>query len=300
MATTSLDHLKQEALVWHKPTKDRTYIIGCDIAEGVGGDFSTALVMDITDTASIKVCASFANNTISPTDFSYILAKLAKKYNNALIAGERNGIGRSTMDTIWNVYEMENVLCWKGKNEAMVDPGIFSHNKIKVDACLWAKFILENYELFDIEFNDKNILFEIEYFEKKANSTRSIYQAVEGKHDDYMLALIWALWLIEPTVAEYNFVVESSTKTMTGIPVPRIIRADGVMHDEYYNESVTEDEDEYAIDDIYDKMAGAKNRREVIKEESEVEFSLDDGLGFLEDNDSMFGDGEEMGFTEDW
>lgn len=288
-----------EALVWHKPIKNKTYVIGCDIAEGVGGDFSTALVLDVTDTARIKVCATFANNTISPTDFAYILAKLAMKYNNAMIAGERNGIGRSTMDTIWNVYEMENVLCWKGKDDHMLQPGIFSHNNIKVSACIWAKFLIEGAELFDIEFNDKNILFEIEYFEKKANTTRSVYQAVEGKHDDYMMALIWGLWLIEPTVCDYNFIVESVTKTPTGIPVPRIIRSDRNMADDYYAEDSVQDDTSFNIDQIYDQMTGSSTRkREEADNVEDVDFNLDDEIGFLDDIPDMFGDEER--FTEEW
>lgn len=287
-----------EAKVWHKPRKDRTYVIGCDIAEGVGGDYSVAIVMDVTDTARIKICATFSNNTIAPTDFAYILAKLAKKYNNAMIAGERNGIGRSTMDTIWNVYEMENVLCWKGVGESMLQPGIFSHNNIKVEACIWAKFIIEGSDLFDIEWNDKNILFEMEYFEKKANSTRSIYQAVEGKHDDYIMALVWGLWLIEPTVAEYNFIVESTTKTATGIPVPRIIRTDNIMNDEYYADGPEQSDDAtFDVDEIYDRMTGSKTKRERTTEEDDIEFSLDDEVGFLDDVDPMFDD---EGFSEEW
>lgn len=266
--------------VWYKPRKKRTYIIGCDIAEGVGGDFSTAIILDVTDTSRIQVCATFADNTISPTDFAYVLAKLAHKYNNALIAGERNGVGRSTMDTIWNVYEMENVLCWKGKNEPMIQPGIFSHNTIKVEACIWAKFVIES-EIVNIEFNDKNILFEMEYFEKKANSTRSVYQAVEGKHDDYFMALIWALWLIEPTVADYNFVVESVTKTQTGIPVPRIIRSDSIMNDEYYINDKADDV-AFDIDEIYNRMRGSKKPQQEVNE-SDIEFDLNDEIGFLDD-----------------
>lgn len=285
-----------EAKVWHKPEKKRTYIIGCDIAEGVGGDFSVALVMDVTDTAKIKVCASFSNNMISPTDFAYVLAKLASKYNNAMIAGERNGIGRSTMDTIWTVYEMENVLCWKGKGEKMINPGIFSHNNIKVEACIWAKFIMES-ELFEIEFNDKNILFEMEYFEKKANTTRSVYQAVDGKHDDYMMSLIWALWLIEPTVAEYNFIVESTTTTATGIPVPRIIKADTILDDDYYMMDSTADP-ESVIDKIYEKLRGSKLSRPVDEDAEDVEFSLNDEVGFLDDVPSLYSDGDEdAGFS---
>lgn len=286
-----------KAKVWYTPKKNRTYIIGCDIAEGVGGDFSTALVIDVTDTSDIKICATFADNTIAPTDFAYILAKLASKYNNAMIAGERNGIGRSTMDTIWNVYEMENVLCWKGKAEAMINPGIFSHNKIKVQACIWAKFILEGSELFHIEFNDNNILFEMEYFEKKSNTTRSVYQAVEGKHDDYMMALIWGLWLIEPTVAEYNFIVESTVKTPTGIPVPRLIRSDNSVSDEYYVESEEFDDGSFSLDDIYDRMSGQRNKRPVEDEETEADFNLDDEIGFLDDIPEMFDDDA---VSEDW
>jgi hypothetical protein len=295
-----------EARVWHKPRKGRTYVIGCDLAEGVGGDYSIALVLDVTNTTKIKVCASFANNTIAPTDFAYVLAKLARKYNNAMIAGERNGVGRSTLDTIWNVYEMENVLCWREKDKPMLQPGIFSHNNLKVEACIWAKFIIEANELFEIEFNEKHILFEMEYFEKKANSTRSIYQAVEGKHDDYMMALVWALWLIEPTVAEYNFVVESTVRTPTGIPVPRVIRADGIMNDEYYMDNHTEtDDSSFDVDEIYDRMSGSKTTRERPEEMNDADFNLDDEVGFLDDVPDLGGDfgsgfDDSDGFSGEW
>lgn len=280
-----------KAQVWHKPKRNRTYILGCDIAEGVGGDYSVALVLDVTNTARIKVCASFADNTIAPTDFAYICAKLSDKYNDALIGGERNGVGRGTFDTIWNVYELENVLCWKGKGEAMVNPGIFSHNGIKIQACLWAKYLIEDPELFEIEWNEKNILFEMEYFEKKANTTRSVYQAVEGKHDDYMMALIWALWMIEPSVAESNFFVESHTKTNTGVPVPRIIRKDSPFDEP--DEFIIDEEGpktSISIDDIYDKMRGKKVQKEEPEEYNDEDFDLDDECGFLDDVPGDFGE----------
>lgn len=287
-----------EVKLWHKPIPNRTYVIGCDIAEGVGGDFSTALILDITDTSKIKICASFANNLISPTDFAYVIAKLSRQYNMALIAGERNGIGRSTMDTIWNVYEMDNILCWKGKNEAQVQPGIFSHNTIKVEACIWAKYLLDGLDLFEMELNEKNLLFEMEYFEKKANATRSVYQAVEGKHDDYIMAFIWGLWLIEPTVAEYNFVVESTTMTNTGIPIPRIIRSDAVGANEYYTEEPEmKDLAAFDLDDIYNRMRGDNTKR--VEQVPVGDFDLDDDTGFLNDVPDMF-EGEETGIAWDF
>jgi len=271
-----------EAKIWYKPERGKTYVMGIDIAEGVGGDYSTILVLDISNTSKLRIVATFANNMISTTDFAYVCSKISKEYNNAYIAGERNGIGKSTLDTMWNVFSVENILCWKSANSLQTMPGIFSNNKNKTDACIWAKYIIDNTDMFEIEFNDKNIVYEIEYFEKKSNTTRSVYEAVIGKHDDYMMALIWALYLIEPTICESIFDIKATIVTNTGMVIPKIISIDSNELEDLIAKEITN------IDNIYDTLTGRTETKPV-----EENFDLDndnfsDPVLDILDDDMMF------------
>lgn len=78
------------------------YAIGADVAEGVGQDSSTAVVMNFTNGA--EVVAEFSSNRIAPDQFAYELAKFGRKYGNCLIAPERNSIGHTTVSKLKEIY----------------------------------------------------------------------------------------------------------------------------------------------------------------------------------------------------
>lgn len=82
--------------VYEPPVKEKKYIIGADVAEGVEtGDFSTAFVMD-TDHRQV---ASFHCH-IDPDHFGKFLVQLAIIYNNALLVPEINSMGHTTLTAI--------------------------------------------------------------------------------------------------------------------------------------------------------------------------------------------------------
>jgi hypothetical protein len=277
--------------IWENPKKDHTYIVGSDPGEGLGSDFSTAIILDITNSNHIHTVASFGSNTIAPTMFAYLVTKIATKYNKAFIIMERNGVGSGVLNTIWELYEYENVLFWKSKDEPSKLPGVYSTNKLKNAACLWAKEVLSydaNDSMISIDFKDPHILMEMEWFDRKAGG-RVSFSAKQGKTDDYMMSFIWALWCIHPDVIEFTCDVESWKKSKTGISIYNKVKAfeiDTRETDDVYNDSY--------IDDKFQTITNTK-APDIFKAETEIrynddEFTLDDVLL------SVFDDNEDDGW----
>jgi len=78
------------------------YAIGADVAEGVGQDSSTAIIIDFTKG---HVVGTYANNMIEPDMFAHILAKAGEKYGECLIAVERNNHGHATLAILKQIYQ---------------------------------------------------------------------------------------------------------------------------------------------------------------------------------------------------
>jgi hypothetical protein len=100
---------RKHTWIWQKPVERAVYIIGADVAEGVGGDASSATIYRV-DRGFTQVLV-YHNNQIPPDRFGSILAQLGREYNNALIAVERNNHGHSVINTLenqenyYNLYE---------------------------------------------------------------------------------------------------------------------------------------------------------------------------------------------------
>jgi len=78
------------------PTFEDSFVIGADVALGVGKDYSSAVVMN----AKREVCAVYRNNTIDPSQFGDLLFYLGRYYNNALLAVESNSMGIATLNRL--------------------------------------------------------------------------------------------------------------------------------------------------------------------------------------------------------
>jgi hypothetical protein len=81
-------------LIWYPPQPGRSYIVGADVAEGGdSGDYSAASVIDA---ASGLQCAELLERW-PIWRFAQELAELGRRYNNALIAVERNNHGHAVL-----------------------------------------------------------------------------------------------------------------------------------------------------------------------------------------------------------
>lgn len=82
--------------VYDYPKTGEPYIIGADVALGVGQDYSAAVVLD----RNRSVVAVYRNNRIDPSKFGDLLFYLGRYYNNALLAVESNSMGIATLQKL--------------------------------------------------------------------------------------------------------------------------------------------------------------------------------------------------------
>ena len=196
--------------IWEKPIQDHVYVLGADPSDGCGIDFSTICILDITTINNINQVASYNSNTISTDEFAYIIAKLGSMYNEAYVMCEANGIGRAVLNPLSSIYEYNNIFIGKR------DFGIWSHNSIKSKACLWMKSLF-NIEEVNIYIKEKHLINELGYFERKNKTGLPVYQAVSGKHDDFVMGFIWALFLLHSENIDNFYNVETYITTKNGL-----------------------------------------------------------------------------------
>ena len=82
--------------LWKSPNFEDRFIIGADVALGVGQDYSTAVVMN----KEREICALFRDNSTDPSNFGDILFYLGRYFNNALLAVESNSLGIATLNRL--------------------------------------------------------------------------------------------------------------------------------------------------------------------------------------------------------
>ena len=84
--------------IWEHPKKDREYVLGVDVAEGIGADYSEIVV--IQKEPVIKVVAHYRDNTIKPQDFGVKCWLLGAYYYYGLLGIERNSVGMVVLGVV--------------------------------------------------------------------------------------------------------------------------------------------------------------------------------------------------------
>ena len=90
------DHGEGHLELFEYPKMDNGYVIGADVALGVGQDYSTAIVVD----ENARVLATYRDNYIDPSKFGDLLFYLGRYFNNALLAVESNSMGIATLQQL--------------------------------------------------------------------------------------------------------------------------------------------------------------------------------------------------------
>lgn len=211
-----------EVKVWERPKPGHVYAAAADIAEGIGGDSSVLLVFDVTDMSNIRMVLSFANSNISISEFASLTARLLNCYNCPLFLAESNGVGAGFMSILSEHYHYKDILYFEHDK----GPGIHSTQKNKMNACLWAK---DFFNIYVTTLADETLINQMEVFSRNNSKTAPSYTAIKGEHDDYVLALVWALYLLNKNVLEKQnrFVAVATQKTSLGTEVvTRILDAE--------------------------------------------------------------------------
>lgn len=90
------EHREGNLYTYEYPQWDQPYVIGADVALGVGQDYSVATVMN----KQYEVVAKYRSNRIDPSLWGELLFYLGRYYNNALLAVESNSMGIATLQRL--------------------------------------------------------------------------------------------------------------------------------------------------------------------------------------------------------
>lgn len=166
--------------VYEEPIDEHEYVMTVDTASGIGQDYSTFTIIDVSVKPFKQVCV-YRCNEISPLLFPNIIHKWAVIYNKAFVIIESNNQGGLVAHGLYQDFEYEEMYVSSSvKRDAI---GINMDRKIKRLGCSSIKNILENNKLI---LYDENTIIECSTFVEKGQS----FEASPGNHDDLMMNLV--------------------------------------------------------------------------------------------------------------
>lgn len=168
--------------IYSIPKSGVKYYIGCDCSEGLGRDYSTAIVLNKDG----KQVAEFRNNQLKPYQLADIFDALGRYYNKALLTVEKASGGHSVIERLrYDKYymNMTKYCTYDEYNRAIWKVGFDTNNKTKSiivnDAREW-------FEKGLIQIKSKELLEELKVF--VANDKGGM-GAIIGQNDDLVMGL---------------------------------------------------------------------------------------------------------------
>lgn len=190
-----------EVKIFKKPEDWHCYVIGCDVADGVGGDATVIKVFDVTNPMKIEECAHFAHKYIPTISVPYMLAKLGFMYNIAPVIMESNNMGRSVIDMLFSIFEYSNIVSYGSKGM-----GIHSSNKIKIEACEHLRRYMANIIKNRVILRDRQLVEELKDFQKvRVGGIMSHTYKCIDTNDDHVMAAVWAFYGLMPEIIDQLF-----------------------------------------------------------------------------------------------
>ena len=168
--------------IWKSPSFEERFIIGADVALGVGQDYSAAVVMN----KEREVCALFRDNFIDPSVFGDILFYLGRYFNNALLAVESNSLGVATLNRLKQMNYVNLYYQTKAAtllNEEGLKPGFRTTVSTKPMIIGNLKRAVEEY---DLDICSETLLHELKTYVSFENGSTG---ALVGNYDDTVIAL---------------------------------------------------------------------------------------------------------------
>jgi hypothetical protein len=175
-------HPQGELTVFREHKHNEKFVIGADVALGVGQDYSVAVVMD----SEREIVAKYRNNRMDPTRYGELLFYLGRMYNHALLVVESNSIGVAPLARIKsmnypNLYYQTNLA--KMIDEEGDRPGFKTTVSTKPAIISNLKNAIKER---DIRINDQEIIDELKCF---IVTDGGKMEAMSGENDDQVMAL---------------------------------------------------------------------------------------------------------------
>ncbi len=185
--------------IYKEPIDGHNYIMTVDVSSGVGKDYSTFTIFDITQKPFEQVLV-FRNNRVPSILLSTFLYKYATSYNKAIVIIESNDEGKSVCNSLYYEFEYENTYMESSKSL-----GIRMTRSVKRIGCATIKELIEAGK---IDISDENTIYEMTCFENDGFS----YQASRGNNDDLMMNLV--LFAYYTTTNSFSEISQSDIKTI--------------------------------------------------------------------------------------
>ena len=188
--------------IWEDPDPSRIYVAGVDVSEGVGQDASVIEILDITDLREIVQVAEYYSNVIAPAEFSNKLHEVLLNWGCPLVLIERNNQGGQVCDRLAQDFAYPKVVSWGAKQSHRMNEqhGIISHTNTKYKAVLNERYFINEVRV--VKFNNLATLQEFKTFIRYPNGS---WKAQGGKHDDRVMAFIWALMVLYTEITQLYF-----------------------------------------------------------------------------------------------
>jgi hypothetical protein len=194
-------------VVWDEPSRDKFYVVGVDVGEGLNQNATVCQILNITDLTNITQDAVYYTKKISPYNFAQKLHDLLQQWGRPPVLIERNGCGAQVIDSIKMNFGYENVVTWGTKGAIANDfkiaakAGIISHQNSKIEAVTNMRYYLN--EMRSVRLRDVKTLQEIKDFIKHPNGTWSGRTA--NTLDDRVMSLVWSLAVLQNEICKRYF-----------------------------------------------------------------------------------------------
>ncbi len=190
--------------VWHAPQPNHIYVVGVDVAEGVGKDFTVANVLDVTDLRQINQVAVYASNTVTPSEFTPKLHEILQHWGNPLLLSERNNCGAQIVDNLRKDFSYENIVSYGARElgRSKIPLGVISHSNTKYDCIANQRYWINTLDA--VQINDAATVEELKEFVRMPNGS---WKARAGKHDDRVMSLGWGLLILSDKIVHKYFEV---------------------------------------------------------------------------------------------
>ena len=192
--------------VWEEPDKEHLYTIGVDVAEGVGQNFSVIQVLDITNLQDIKQVAEYVSNEINPFEFTTKVRDICYHWGAPPVLIERNNCGSQVVDNLYHQYNYRSIVNWSPKvGQVKFDRlGVYAHTNTKYKGVTNMRYWVNDLKCVDIR--SKPAVVEMKNFVRYPNGSWAAQPGFD--HDDRVMAMVWALLILENSVIQkyYNVI----------------------------------------------------------------------------------------------
>lgn len=194
--------------------KERFYVAGVDVGDGVGQAGSTINILDITDLFAIEQVATYHSRDIGVYEFAARIDQIMKHWGRPPLAIERNQMGSSVITEMDRHYHYPHLVCFSQK-QGNYDyghlKGITSSTNTKHHGVTNMFYWLKTKQV--IILHDIDYLKEFKTFIRHKNNKWAKRNG-DDIWDDRVDALIWSLIVLHDDVIDkfYNVLLRDGNK----------------------------------------------------------------------------------------